>query len=86
MDRSASSPLRHRAKLEGGPSDGRRVAVRVGSSLLPPDFILADEDGVYALAGAASHEGYLPYRWMSWGRAAALRHVLGPDSTVREGE
>ena len=60
--------------------------MRVRPSLLPPDFILADEDGVYALAGAAGHQGYLPYRWMSWNRAAALRHIRGADFTVRESE
>ena len=84
MDRSTASPSRYTARLEGGPKDGRKVAVRARSSGGPPDFILADDEGVYALAGAAGYLGFLPYRWMSWSRAAALRHAIPGDVTVRD--
>ena len=41
----------------------------------PPDFVSADDEGVYALAGAIDRDGVLPYWWMTWARAATLRHV-----------
>lgn len=71
------------ARLDNGPHDGRTIRVRAQAHGGPPDFIYADDDGAYALAGAADHEGALPYWWMPWARAAALRHLLSDGPKVR---
>ena len=80
MDGPTVSPLTYRARLHGGPGHGRRVSIRAGSSGGPSDLIQADEEGVYALAGAPDRDGALAYGWMRWTRAAALRHVLAGGS------
>lgn len=79
MNGSTALRLGYTARLEGGPGDGIAIAVRELPSGDPPDFMYspADDKGVYALAGAADNDGTLPYWWMPWARAAALRHV-GP--------
>ena len=67
---------RYRARLEGGPRHGRQVALRAGPLGGPPDFVAADEEGVYALAGGRAPDGRLPYWWMHWVRAEMLRRVV----------
>ena len=81
MDGPTAPRLRYIARLEGGPHHGTKVALRAGPSGGPPDFIYPDDEGVYALAGAADRGDRLPYWWMSWARAAALRQVLSKGDT-----
>ena len=61
--------------FQGGPWHGRTRPLEAAISGGPPDLVRAPfhADGVYALAGGADAEGFLPYRWMSWARVAELQ-------------
>jgi hypothetical protein len=74
--------VRYRARLEGGPRHGRKVALRAGPLGGPPDFVHGDEEGIYALAGAPRQDGTLPYWWMPWTRAALLRRIVPQTGDV----
>jgi hypothetical protein len=66
------------ARLEGGPRHAsvRRIWALVSGE--PPDFVYVpgSDEGVYARAGGPGADGHLPYWWMTWTRAAALRCLV----------
>lgn len=65
----------HRARFHGGPKDGARANLTALPSGAPIDGLSTRDDssGIYVLAGGPDEDGALPYRWMTWAKAAALR-------------
>ncbi len=63
------------ARFHGGPKDGARSRVPARPGGHPVEFLTSRDDdrGIYLLAGAPDREGALPYWWMTWVKAAALR-------------
>jgi hypothetical protein len=63
------------AHPHGGPHDGTRTRVAALPSGRPTEFLSSHDDdrGLYVPAGAPDTEGALPYWWMTWVKAGALR-------------
>ena len=84
---SLSRPGGYLARFEGGPWHQRKRRLDAAPSGGPPGFVPVhvQAEGIYALAGGADAEGFLPYRRMAWGRVAEPRHGYeGPVARTPE--
>lgn len=56
----------YHARLRGGPDDGIDMIVSAGTDGEPPEFLhaVADDSGMYLLAGLPNADGSMPYWWV----------------------
>jgi hypothetical protein len=71
-----------RARLRGGPEDGRAVELEALADGEPPDCFAAtdDESGMYVRAGLPNLDGSMPYWWIP--ATSSLISPVDPDTAT----
>jgi hypothetical protein len=78
----STSEKSYHARLRGGPDDGTDMIVGAASDGEPPEFLhaIADDTGMYLLAGLPNPDGSMPYWWVPSQQGAV--HATAPGEAT----